>query len=377
MQYLIEWGYWGLGFMAIFVFAWIIQLYFFLAYFLKVATAKTQNEPIGKDPVSIIICARNEEKNLMENIPAIMDQDFKEFEVVVVNDSSWDDTEAILKALHVRYPNMHIINLDEEKQNMQGKKFALTLGIKAAKYDTILVTDADCTPDSPHWISRMTGGIQDKKQLALGFSPYTKESGWLNKIIRFDTLMIGLHYLGMAKAGSPYMGVGRNMAYRRELFFSVGGFKSHYSLASGDDDLFVNQVGNKHNTTVVLHPESQTVSVPKTSWKAWFTQKRRHFSTAPYYKAKDKNLLAMWPFSFLLMFIGFGGALFFKNALFVVGPMLFVRYVLQIAILHGSAKRLELSKDLAWLAPFLEIHLHTLNAGLYIANLVRKPQKWN
>jgi cellulose synthase/poly-beta-1,6-N-acetylglucosamine synthase-like glycosyltransferase len=377
MHNFLDWDYWGLSFLGIFIIAWLVQIYFFFFYFTKVAAAKIANEPKGIEPVSIVICARNEEKNLMDNIPAIMDQDFKDFEVVVVNDSSWDDTETILKALHLRYPNMHIINLDEEKQNMQGKKFALTLGIKAAKYDTILLIDADCCPNSSSWISRMTGGIQDKKQLSIGFSPYTKYPGWLNKIIRYDTFLIGLHYLGFAKSGHPYMGVGRNMSYRRELFFSIGGFKSHYSISSGDDDLFVNQVATKYNTQVVIHPESHTISEPKKTWKEWFAQKRRHFTTAPMYKASDKSTLSLWPISFLMMFVGFAGAMVLKNAMLVVGAMLFVRYVVQIAILHASAKKLAQQKDLVWLAPFLEIHLHALNAGLYITNLVRKPQKWN
>jgi cellulose synthase/poly-beta-1,6-N-acetylglucosamine synthase-like glycosyltransferase len=367
MQDFFEWNYWGLSFLGLFIIMWAVQLYYFLYYFLRIGGAK----------MSIIIAARNEEKNLMEHIPLIMDQDHTEFEVIVVNDSSWDDTEAILKALHIQFPNMHIINLDEEKQNMQGKKFALTLGIKAAKYDTILLTDADCMPLDNSWITRMTSDLEDPKQLVIGFSPYKKYPGWLNKIIRFDTMIIGLQYLSQAKLGTPYMGVGRNLAYNRALFFSVGGFKSHYSIASGDDDLFVNQVGNKRNTAVQFVPESQTSSEPKKSWKEWFTQKRRHFSTAPYYKSSDKSFLGLWPFSFLLMFVGFAGSMVLKNGMFVVGGMLLVRYIVQLATLHGSAKRLGLSKDIVWLSPFLEIHLHVLNAGLYLTNLLRKQQKWN
>jgi cellulose synthase/poly-beta-1,6-N-acetylglucosamine synthase-like glycosyltransferase len=377
MQDFFGWNYWGLSFLGLFIIMWAVQLYYFLYYFLRIGGAKMTEFKKHHRPVSIIIAARNEEKNLMEHIPLIMDQDHPEFEVIVVNDSSWDDTEAILKALHIQFPNMHIINLDEEKQNMQGKKFALTLGIKAAKYDTILLTDADCMPLDNTWITRMTADLEEPKQLVIGFSPYKRYPGWLNKIIRFDTMIIGLQYLSQAKLGTPYMGVGRNLAYNRALFFSVGGFKSHYSIASGDDDLFVNQVGNKRNTAVQFVPESQTTSEPKKNWKDWFIQKRRHFSTAPYYKSSDKNFLGLWPFSFLFMFVGFAGSMVLKNGMFVVGGMLLVRYIVQLATLHGSAKRLGLSKDIVWLSPFLEIHLHFLNAGLYLTNLLRKQQKWN
>ncbi|MCC6601257.1 MAG: glycosyltransferase [Crocinitomicaceae bacterium] len=377
MDYILSLNHWGLGFVGLFIVAWFVQLYYFLNFFMRVAR-KEPSEDLGKTrPVSVVICARNEEKKLMDHIPMIMEQDHPDFELVVVNDSSWDDTEAILKALSVSYPNMHVINLDEEKQNMQGKKFALTLGIKAAKYDTILLTDADCRPVSEDWIRRMTGPIDHDRQIVLGFSPLTEYPGWLNKVIRFDTLMIGLQYLGAALAGNPYMGVGRNLCYSREVFFKVGGFRSHYSLTSGDDDLFINQVAGKRNTTVRLHPHSHTVSEPKKTWNEWFVQKRRHFTTAPFYKLAHRIMLVVWPLSFLLLMVGFAGAMVLKTAMLVVGALLLIRYIIQLLILHKTSVKLNQGKDIVWLSPFLELKLYALNAGLYFTNLVRKPQKWN
>jgi cellulose synthase/poly-beta-1,6-N-acetylglucosamine synthase-like glycosyltransferase len=372
----IQENYWGVACVGLCIAAWLVQMFYMFNYFLK--ASRTQNPgPTHIKPVSVIICARNEEKNLMENIPLIMEQDHPNFELVVVNDSSWDDTEAILKALSLRYPAIKVVNIDEEKQNMQGKKFALTLGIKAAKHETLLLTDADCVPVSPNWIREMTGVMVDKKQLAIGFSPYKKYPGWLNRIIRFDTLMIGCQYLGFAKAGKPYMGVGRNLAYTKDLFFKVGGFKNHYSIASGDDDLFVNQVANVQNTLVVNTPDAHTISEPKTTWKDWFVQKRRHFTTTPFYKSSHKTMLMLWPVSFLLMFVGFAGAMVFQTWMLLVSGLLLLRYIVQIAILHRVSARLAQSKDVVWLALPLEIHLHILNLGLYFTNLMRKPQKWN
>jgi biofilm PGA synthesis N-glycosyltransferase PgaC len=377
MTEFIEAHLWGVICVSVCIIAWLIQVYFLFRYFFYAANTTSKSAAIHVQPVSVVICARNEEKNLMENIPAIMDQDHPNFELVVVNDSSWDDTEAILKALQIRYPTIRVVNLDEEKQNMQGKKFALTLGIKAAKHDLILLTDADCVPQSPSWIREMTSRMSDHRQLVLGFSPYKKYPGWLNKIIRFDTLMIGSHYLGFANAGQPYMGVGRNLAYNKELFFKVGGFKSHYSIASGDDDLFVNQVANANNTIVHSAPESQTISEPKKNWSDWFTQKRRHFTTIPFYKASNRRMLALWPMSFLLMMLGFGGALIFQTWMLLVSGLIFLRYVIQLSILHRVSVRLGQGRDIVWLALPLEIHLHVLNLGLYFTNLMRKPQKWN
>jgi cellulose synthase/poly-beta-1,6-N-acetylglucosamine synthase-like glycosyltransferase len=368
---------WGLAFVALCILGWIIQVIYLLGYFRLSATGKIEISVTKTQPVSIVICARNEEKNLMNNLPVIMEQDHPEFEVIVVNDSSWDDTGSILKAYSLRYSNLKVVSLDEEKQNMQGKKFALTLGIKAAKHDIVLLTDADCVPQSSSWIKEMTKGLVDQHQIALGFSPYQKHEGWLNRVIRFDTIMIAVQYLGFARAGKPYMGVGRNLAYNKEIFFKVGGFKNHYSIASGDDDLFVNQVANARNTIIVTSPESQTISEPKKTWSDWFLQKRRHFTTAPFYKAEHKRMLAAWPITFLLMMAGFIGSLIFQTGVLLVSALLFLRYVLQIAILHKVSKRLALSKDIVWLALPLEIHLYFLNLGLYFTNLMRKPQKWN
>jgi cellulose synthase/poly-beta-1,6-N-acetylglucosamine synthase-like glycosyltransferase len=380
MDQILQWETWLLATVAIFIAAWLIQVFYMFRYFHQVG-AKPKlsiSDPVDWEPVSVIICARNEEKNLMDLIPQIMDQEYPVFELVIVNDSSWDDTDAILTAFSVRYPNLKIVTLDEEKQNLQGgKKFALTLGIKAAKYNVLLLTDADCMPKSDQWIRHMIRPMQEDTEISLGFSPYRKYAGWLNKLIRFDTLMVGLSYLGFAKAGLPYMGVGRNLAYKKDLFFKVGGFKKHYNLNSGDDDLFINEVANSNNTRIVFNPESQTESEPHTTWSKWFTQKRRHLSTSPRYKSIHKNLLALWPFTYLVMLASYGIACGFHTGVLLVSSLLFVRYVIQIAILHNSSKKLGQAQDVVWLSPFLELHLFLMNVGLYFSNLVRRPQKWN
>ncbi|MFN5620065.1 MAG: glycosyltransferase [Flavobacteriales bacterium] len=362
--------------LIVFVVAWLLQLFVLLFRFLK--ASNTRQASSGEiQPVSVIIAARNEEKNLLENVPRIMEQDHPNFEVIVVNDSSWDDTAEVLKALSLSYANLKVIHIDEDKQQMQGKKFAITLGIKAAKHDIILLTDADCSPLSSGWITEMTRNLHGKKQLALGFSPYFRKPGWLNRIIRFDTLMIACQYLGFAKAGKPYMGVGRNLAYHKDLFFKVGGFKNHYSIASGDDDLFVNQVATSGNSIIVSSPESQMGSEPKTTWSSWFTQKRRHFSTSGMYRPAHKLMLLNWPLSFVLLWLSAAACVFFHIYPLVIIGMLAARYLVQVLILHRVSSKLSVSSDVAWLAPILEIQLHALNLGLYFINLLRKPKKWN
>jgi len=377
MIQLLTWTEWQLAFFGAFALCWIAQVVYIFRYLLPVARYRGHGTAAENIPVSVVIAARNEEKNLMANVPAIMEQDYPEFEVIVVNDSSWDDTESILKALEVRYPKLRVIHLDEEKQNMQGKKFALTLAIKAARHEHILLTDADCAPVSDQWIRIMAAGYEDGIEVVLGFSPYTQRKGYLNRIIRFDTLLIGLQYMGFARRGNPYMGVGRNLSYRKEVFFRVGGFRNHYRLASGDDDLFVNQVATRRNTAVVTVRDAHTESAPKTNWKEWFAQKRRHLITAPLYKSGHRNALALWPMSYFLLLAAVIGTLVVQAGVWIVAGAMLVRYVILLSILRAASRKLKQPTDVVWMAPLLEFHLHLLNFGLYFGNLLRKPQKWN
>lgn len=363
---------------AALVVCWLIQLVYWLYFLVRPGRPQLPvPDPSPWPPVSIVICARNEEHNLMEHLHLVIDQDYPNFEVVVVNDSSWDDTGTILKAFKLQYDSrLHLVNLDEAKQSMGGKKFALTLGIKAAKHELILLTDADCRPRSRHWIREMVRVKQEGKEIVLGFSPYRKTRGLLNKLIRFDAFMIALHYFGFASRGKAYMGVGRNLMYTKELFFRIGGFRTHYTLASGDDDLFVQEAARGHNVAWSLHPDAFTESPAKPTWGTWFTQKMRHFTTAPRYKRVFRWLLALGPLSYLLM-LGLAVSCFIMHTLvLVVVGLLFVRWVVQWTILHRASRQLQ-QPDLCWPAPVLELLLTFVQLWLYIMNLIVKPQKWN
>ena len=368
-----------LALLVVVLLSFFIQVYYNLKYFLS-ATKGKKSEGETPDGVSVIVCARNEETNLMELIPIIMEQEFRKFQLIVVNDSSWDDTADILKALQVSYPSMHIIEINEDKQMMQGKKFALTLGIKAAMYDVVLLTDADCRPTSIHWITEMTKGIGERKEISLGFSGYKKYPGYLNKLIRFDAFITGLNYLGFAKTGSPYMGVGRNLSYTKTAFFRIGGFRTHYKLASGDDDLFVKEASTARNTQNVFHYDAQTISEPHKTWAKWSFQKKRHFTTAPLYKGGVKFSLMLWPSTyFVLWMAAIALSIIYPNPalLGVLGGIIFLRYMIQFIVLNVSCNKLKISKDILWLFPLLEKHLFLVHSVLYLHNLVRKPQKWN
>lgn len=287
-----------------FFLAFLVQILYWFLIYSRLIFYKSAGSKSSKKPVSVIICARNEEENLRKNLPLILNQEYPDFEVIVINDCSTDGTQDYLNDLKEQYSFLKITTIKEDIKFKHGKKLAVTIGIKAASHDLLLFTDADCHPESNLWISRMASGFNPETSLVLGYGGYLSEKGLLNLAIRFETLYIAIQYLSYALAGIPYMGVGRNLAYRKSMFFDNKGFAQHSHLVSGDDDLFVNEVANRYNTRIEISPESHTRSEPCKTWKEWYFQKRRHLTTGPDYKFMTKFLLSLEVMSRLVFYAG-------------------------------------------------------------------------
>ena len=268
-----------------------------------------------------------------------------------------------------------VVDIEENEQFWGSKKYALTLGIKAATHEHLLFTDADCRPNSDNWIASMTQNFDNEKQIVLGYGAYKKEKSFLNKLIRYETLLTALQYFSYAKIGIPYMGVGRNLAYTKEAFFSVNGFIKHMNIRSGDDDLFVNEAGTKKNTTICFRPEAFTTSKPKKTFKEWILQKRRHIDTAAHYKKSHKYLLGLFYLSQILFWI----LAILLSALavkpLIVLPLIGLRILIFYLIIFFSAKKLQ-EKDLIIFALFFEISLLLIQLRIFIGNLFSKPTHW-
>ena len=353
-----------------------IQILYYLS-FLFSFTVKHPNKQSKKNiPLSVIICAKNEADNLETNLPLILSQDYPNFEVVLVNDSSYDNTLEVMKGFAAKNENIKLVDVKTIETFWGNKKYALTLGIKASKNDFLVFTDADCVPSSNKWLSHVSSYFSNKKSLILGYGAYSKiPLSFLNKLIRFESLMTALQYFSYANLGSPYMGVGRNMAYRKELFFNNAGFQNHMHLKSGDDDLFINEVATKSNTAICFTKDSFTISKPKTSFKDWFVQKRRHVSTAKYYKWQHKILLGLFFISQVLFWILGSVLILLGYSWQWIVILLGLRFCIQFLCLGITAKKLD-EKDLIFLFPFLELFLITSQLSIFIANLISKPKHW-
>jgi cellulose synthase/poly-beta-1,6-N-acetylglucosamine synthase-like glycosyltransferase len=359
----------------VYVTAITLQLIYFWAIFGRFAFYKKRGTERLNLPVSVVICAKNEFHNLKKNLPLFLDQDYPKYEVVVVNDASDDETIFLLEDLEREYEHIKIVNLSQDLNFFSGKKFPLALGIKSATYEHLLLTDADCSPAGRNWIERMARNFSDQKEIVLGYGKQETEKGFLNKIIRYETAFTAIQYFSFAISGMPYMGVGRNLAYKKSLFIKNKGFISHYNVASGDDDLFINQVAGKSNTTVEFHSDSFTVSAAKSTFREWWIQKKRHLSTGNYYKLRDKLLLGTYSLSFFIVILLLVYLLSVKIQVWLVLGVFFTRMLSQLIIFKKSFVKLN-EKKLLLLSPIIEVILFLLYPVIYFSNLISRQNRW-
>jgi cellulose synthase/poly-beta-1,6-N-acetylglucosamine synthase-like glycosyltransferase len=330
-----------------------IQISYFI--FLWIALRKKNFSSSAEQlPVSLIVCAHDEEENLRELVPLLLSQDYPQFEVIVVEDRCNDGTYDYLLQATKDYQRLKMVRVTHKPDHINGKKFALTLGIKAARYDWVLLTDADCRPASTAWIAQMTERFEEPTKVVLGFSPYYKIPGLLNAFIRFESFLTGIQFIGMALSGRPYMGVGRNLAYRKELFLNAKGFNSHLGVTGGDDDLFVNQHATRENTAVRVGSTALIFSKPKETWREFLHQKFRHLSVGRWYKFSDKILLGAFSLSWLLTWFLVLPSLFFLPLAKVLLAFFVIRIALVISLMHVGPKKLGDSFE-AWKTPLLDI----------------------
>lgn len=353
-----------------------LQLLYYFSIFSPFAFSKKKQQNIAAPPISIIVCAKNEAENLKTFLPKIIEQQYQDFEIVLINDASYDETLEVMESFAAQNSNIKIVDVVNNEAFWGNKKYALTLGIKAAKNKHLLFTDADCYPMSTAWLATMASHFSSEKTIILGFGAYEKVKGsFVNLLVRFETFITALHYFSFAKVGLPYMGVGRNLAYHSNEFFNVNGFMSHMKIRSGDDDLFINQVATKKNTAICIDEAAHTVSKAPISFSAWIKQKRRHIATASHYKFKHQFLLALdyilkisfWTLAIILLIFLFKWQ--------IVVAIISLKIIIQYIIYTSAAKKLK-QAHLIFALPLLELFLILFQFGIFIANTIAKPKHW-
>jgi len=355
----------------------IVQILYFVFFFFRLAFYKSKPKSSTQThPVSVVICARDEAANLANYLTGTLVQDYPTtHEVIVVNDNSYDDSKYVLEELQKSYKQLHVIELTQEAKMIPGKKFPLAVGIKSAKNEIVLLTDADCVPASEHWIDSMQSVYNDETEIVLGYSPYHKQPGFLNKLVRWETFLTALQYLSYALAGIPYMGIGRNLSYKKVIFFRHKGFSSHNNIPGGDDDLFINMAATKKNTRINIDKNSFTLSKPVQTWKQWINQKKRHYTTGKYYKKSHKFLLGLFSLTHFLFYPAMVTTCIFYNwqyALIVFGA----RFLFQLIVYVKTLNKLN-EKDLIPLILFFDIWMFFYYLIFAPALLIKPKKTWN
>lgn len=297
-------------------------------------------------PVSVIICAREESENLRRNLTAVLEQDYPQFEVIVINDGNTDESEDYLTLLEEKYPHLYHSFVPDSSRYISRKKLAVTLGIKASKHDWLVFTDADCQPQSNQWLRLMARNFTSRTQVVLGYSGYERGKGWLHKRACFDNLFTSMRYLGFALARSPYMGIGRNMAYRKELFYQQKGFSAHLNLQRGHDDLFINHIATADNTRVETDADATVRMQPVRRAKDWREEKIGYASTARLYHGVQRWLAGFETLTRLAFYAAWISALvvgilhFHWLAAGIAFFAFLLRFTVQAIIINKTAKDL-------------------------------------
>jgi hypothetical protein len=355
----------------------LVQLYYAGYYFLPFTRRQAAPMPAAAEPVSVIVCAHNELPNLRRLLPLLLRQEYSsDFEIILVDDRSTDGTAALVQQFSQVYPQLNLVSVSSTPTGLSPKKYALTLGIEAARYEQMLFTDADCWPATTQWISYMQAGFAQPADLVLGYSAYASTPGLLNKLIRFETLLTGAQYLSFAWRGYPYMGVGRNLAYTQRCFQATKGFASHLRRLGGDDDLLVQDaVAQGQRVAVQAHPAAQTVSLPAQTWTAWWRQKRRHLSAGPRYTWKDQARIGT--------FIGTNLLFYFTATLLVFSRPDWIPLAVIWSVRTGaiSATYTQLGRHLAdrlpfWLLPVLDVVYFFNYLALGISLFLYRTLRW-
>ena len=341
---------------ALFVLTLVVQLCLHWIRFSRLAF--TKRKPMTKtdgdlEPVSVVVWARDAYGQLTELLPALLRQDYPDFEVVVVNDCSDDETGTYLEDLARHEARLKPVQLRQHLNFFSGKKYPLSLGIKSASHDLMVLTDADCRPTSNTWLRSVVGCYGPSTEVVVGYAPTADTGGLLNRLVRFNAVQRALMYLSAALAGRPYMGVGKDLSYRQRLFFSQRGFTSHYGMEAGDDDLFVSRAATRRNVGVHLDPDNTVVCASPSSFGAWMRQQTIRYTTIGMHRRGPRAFAALHYWSQFLFYVSFV-ALFFMAPAFTLGvdlpypayyfPTLAVlflfRYVTQLFIYRGASRRL-------------------------------------
>ncbi|APZ46823.1 glycosyl transferase family 2 [Polaribacter reichenbachii] len=351
-----------------------IQVIYYLVFSNFLSAKKNRKKLTEQDPVSVIIFAKNCAKELQENLPFILSQKYSKLEILLLNNASSDNTAEVIETFKKENENIKILDIENNEAFWGNKKYALTLGIKAAKYEHLLFSEANCKPTSDTWIAEMSKEFTPKKSIVLGYSKYANKSSLLNFFIRFENLLSAIQCFSFTKLGAPFMAFGDNLAYKKSEFFKVKGFINHLKIKNDNGDLFIKDASTPNNTAFTISQNCFIESNVTYSFGKWFQKLRIKNTIQKQYKFKNRFLLNFFNFSKLIFYV-LGTILFFYYSWQIMLPIVLTYFIVQFIVIGVSAKKLK-EPYIIFLLPFLEIGLLLIQISIFSANLISKPNHW-
>lgn len=326
-------------------------------------------------PASVIVYAQNDAENLIKFLPKILSQTYPQFEVIVVTDDSTDDSKDILSTLETQYKNLYHTYIPEGSRNLSHKKLALTLGVKAARYDIVAFTDANCCPSGNEWLASIMRNFVPGVDIVLGYTATERKkrerfSFWY---CAYDRLLFSLRYLSFALINRPYMGTSSNLAYRKELFFKNKGFSKFLHLHYGDDDLFINEIARRGNTRIEISDAGQMTATYPDNYVAWKESKLQYDFTSKYLRTLAKPVFGLskffdYAFDTLFLFLLIWGVLHnWIIALLSLIPALSL-FAIKISVYRKAAKIFRSPKLFfalplfSFIQPFINLYFNIIGA---------------
>ncbi|PQJ74024.1 glycosyltransferase [Polaribacter gangjinensis] len=350
-----------------------IQIAYYLV-FTSVFFSKKGTKKQATFPVSVIIFAKNNAENLTNFLPSILSQNYPTFEVVLIDNNSSDNTEEVINSFALTNSNIKLVSVENNEAFWGSKKYALTLGIKAAKYEYLLFIEPNCKPISEFWISEMSQEFSIEKSIVLGYSTIKNEKNISNFLIRFYHFISALQYLNFAKLGIPFMADGKNLAYTKSEFYRAKGYINHMKQELGEDDLFIQDAANETNTAFCIQKNSFTESVFLQTFSNWFLNQRKKVFLKKRYQPKHRFLIGLFSVSKFLFYV-LGIILCFFYPYEIMLSFFGTYFLIQFIVIGIASKRME-EKNLIFFLPFLDISFLLIQISIFIANLTSKPTHW-
>lgn len=307
--------------LATLAFSFTIHLIYQLFYIFRFNKIKKQTSDNKLQAISIVICSKNNAEDLKENLPYFLEQDYPNYEVIVVNDGCVDDTDIVIKALQNKYDHLRTTRIPLDERFSHNKKLAQTIGIKGAKNENIIFSNPNCKPASKLWLQNLAKNWD--KSVHIGYSNFENQKKFGTNLLKNDILKRWTKAICFSSTGKTYYGNGNNMGYLKEDFFANKGFAKHSQFEAGYDHLMAYRLSKKSGSSTYISPESKVFLPTRNPFEIWANEQKYYYQSRKYISKKIKFLLDLDSTSHFFLYLSMVFCLIFTN-LYLITALVFL-----------------------------------------------------